>query len=120
MAVTYQFPARLLHALASLDHPPPVVLIGSAIAESNADPGAASYAAAKHALKGLWSSLRFEYPNWDLRLFSPGYLDTELLPAHSGPRQLGVYQVNTVAKELLEWAQGPDIGGHRVYPRHPV
>lgn len=118
--VNFLFPAKLLHALARAGRFPPVVLTGSAVAEAAADPFAASYGAAKHALRGLYLNLRAEYPNWDVRLFSPGYLDTELLPAKAPPRLKGVYDVQTIAAELWTWAHRPDIGGHRVYPPHPV
>jgi short-subunit dehydrogenase len=97
-----------------------VVLVGSSVAEASADKSAASYAAAKHALKGLWSSLRLDYPDWDLRLFSPGYMNTELLPANAPVREKGVYSPRDVAEELWTWSLSADNGGHRVYPKHPV
>lgn len=121
-ALTFQFPARVVHALLAGTRPlPQVILIGSAIAENAADPRAASYAAAKHALRGLYASIRAEAPDWDLRLFSPGYIDTEMLPKNAAVRQKGVYSAALLAQELWEWSLSPaDIGGHRVYPRHPV
>lgn len=124
MEVSFLFPARLLHALAARarggEPLPPVVLIGSSVAESAGDPGAVSYAAAKHALKGLYCSLRLEMPDWDIRLFSPGYMDTDMLPQNAPARQGGVHAPRTMAGELWKWALGPDKGGHRVYPKHPV
>jgi NAD(P)-dependent dehydrogenase (short-subunit alcohol dehydrogenase family) len=97
----------------------PVILLGSAVAEASADPGAASYCAAKHALKGLIASLRAEIPAWDLRLFSPGYMDTEMLPGNAAARRQGVYSPARMARELWDWSLTPDIGGHKLYPRHP-
>jgi short-subunit dehydrogenase len=118
--VTFKFPARLLHFLSEAHRFEQVVLVGSSVAEASADKSAASYAAAKHALKGLWSSLRLDYPDWDLRLFSPGYMNTELLPANAPVREKGVYSPRDVAEELWTWSLSADNGGHRVYPKHPV
>lgn len=118
--VTFQFPARVVHKLMALKRREQVILIGSAVAESAGDPLAASYASAKHALKGLYSSLHSEDPDWDLRLFSPGYMDTELLPRHASVRALGVYSPLQIARELWTWSLTADIGGHKVYPKHPI
>jgi len=90
--VTFEFPAFLLHSLqqnlsSSLHQ---VVLVGSSIAEAKPDPGAASYCAAKHALRGLVSTLQQESPPFDLRLWSPGYMKTDLLPLQSEPRRSGL------------------------------
>ena len=91
LKVTFEFPAFLLHSL--IQNPLPelkqIALIGSSIAETSADPGAASYAAAKHALKGLTTSLQKESLAFDLRLLSPGYMSTDLLPLDSAPRLAG-------------------------------
>jgi 3-hydroxybutyrate dehydrogenase len=117
--VSYLFPARVLHTLAVARRTPQVILIGSAVAESAADPMAASYCAAKHALVGLVMSLRAEYPGWDLRLFSPGYMDTDLLPKNAAVRQLGTYSPVHMAHELWQWSLGADSIGHKVYPKSP-
>ena len=117
--VSFLFYARVLHALACAQKFPQVILVGSAVAETQADPRAASYAAAKHALHGLYQTLRAEYPSWDLRLFSPGYMDTEMLPSNAAVRQKGVYPVEQIARELWEWSLSADYGGHKVYPKHP-
>lgn len=116
--VTFLFPARVLHALQK-GPCPQVILIGSSVAESAGDPGAASYASAKHALKGLFSSLIFESPGWDIRLFSPGYMDTEMLPPNAPIRKKGVWPPAEVAKQIWRWSLEPDKGGHRVQPKHP-
>lgn len=118
--VTYVFAARVLHTLSAAHRFPQVVLVGSSIAESAPDPGAASYAAAKHALVGLYSSLRIEMPDWDIRLFSPGYMNTEMLPANAPVRKYGVYEPVGLAEELWTWSLSADIGGHRMYPKHPT
>lgn len=117
---TFQFAARVLHTLGSRHRFEQVILVGSSVAESEGDPRAASYAAAKHALKGLYLSLRAESPQWDVRLFSPGYMDTDLLPKNAPVRQKGVYSPAALARELWTWSLTADIGGHRVYPKHPV
>ena len=118
--VTFQFPARVIHAMlvaGRLDKQ--LVLVGSAVAESSPDPMAASYSAAKHALKGLVTSVQLENPSWDVRLFSPGYMDTDMLPANAVVRELGVYNPALIAGELWSWSLSSDKSGHRVYPKHP-
>lgn len=94
LRVTFEFPAYLIHSL--LQNPlsalQQVLVVGSSIAESSADPGASSYAAAKHALKGLVTSLQKEPLAFDLRLLSPGYMSTDLLPLDSAPRLAGKAQ----------------------------
>lgn len=88
-SVTFEFPAFLVHQfLQNSQSLQQLVVIGSAIAESQPDANASSYCAAKHALKGFVTSIFSEQkPPFDLRLFSPGYIDTNLLPAHAWPRQ---------------------------------
>jgi len=119
LQVSFLFAARALHALCVAQRLEQVILVGSSVAENDADVRAASYSAAKHALKGLWSTLRAENPNWDLRLFSPGYMDTELLPAQAPVRRQGVYSPEALAQELWTWSLTGDHGGHKVYPKHP-
>lgn len=89
-------------------------VVGSAIAESKADPNAASYTAAKHGLLGLMKTLREESPNVDLRLFSPGYIDTDLLPSRSLPRMTGenLLSKSEAAKAYVEWVNNPDAPWH--------
>jgi short-subunit dehydrogenase len=91
---TFEFPAFLLHSFLSQPLPilKQIIIIGSAVAESKADPGAAAYAAAKHAVKGLVTSLQMEPLSFDLRLLSPGYMNTALLPMESAPRKKGLAQ----------------------------
>ena len=79
--------------------------MGSSVAEDKADPGAASYAAAKHALKGLLESVILEKPDLDVRLFSPGYMDTGMLPQNAWPRQQGLAEdPDAVARRLWQWS----------------
>ncbi|MGE3683995.1 MAG: SDR family NAD(P)-dependent oxidoreductase [Bdellovibrionales bacterium] len=117
--LTFLFPARVIHALMGAKRLEQLILVGSSVAESEPDPGAASYCAAKHALRGLFTSIHRECPQWDLRLFSPGYMDTELLPKNAAVRKKGVYSTALLARELWTWSLTADKGGHRVYPKHP-
>jgi short-subunit dehydrogenase len=117
LEVSFIFPARVLHQSLMLQRETKqIVFIGSAIAESSPDGKAASYAAAKHALKGLVSSVRAEKPPTDLRLYSPGFMNTELLPPHAWPRQQGlVLEPSSVAVDLYEWLFQNDDTGFRIY-----
>lgn len=118
--VTFEAAAWVCHWALRQDPQPQVILVGSAICESRPDPLASSYAAAKHALLGLFSSLRKELPKWDLRLFSPGYLDTELLPKTSVVRYKRVWDPKTVAVSLMEWSQDKSqLGSHKSFADYP-
>ncbi len=105
-------PARLIHwvlkskQMGGLKRLQQLVFVGSAVAEDRADPGAASYASAKHGLKGLIRSLQAE--PLDIRLFSPGYMNTQMLPPNAWPRQQGerILEPEAVAQELWTWCQG--------------
>jgi short-subunit dehydrogenase len=119
--VTFHFQARLLHALKVANQKDKqIIFVGSSVAESSPDPFAASYCAAKHALKALILSVRLENPEWDIRLFSPGYMDTDMLPIHAAVRQRGVYSPAAMARDLWTWSLSTDNTGHKVYPKHPV
>lgn len=121
--VSFLFPSYLLWGLLKNTNSQQICLIGSSIAESKADPLAASYAASKHALMGLVKSLRGELQQQessskDLRLFSPGYMDTSLLPQHAWPRQEGkAAKPNDVAQALYNWllTDSDDTSGHLVF-----
>ena len=84
-------------------------MVGSAIADEKADPGAASYAAGKHALKGLVDSIQEEKPHLDLRIFRPGYVDTELLPPQAKPRKEGkiILTPDEAAQIFVSWVLDP-------------
>lgn len=114
LAVTFLTPLKLIYQCLKQDSVNQVICVGSAIAEDQADPGAASYAAAKHGLKGLICSLQQE-TNKDLRLFSPGYMDTEMLPravqGRLDPSQ-PVLDPHFLAKEFINWAQNPKASWH--------
>lgn len=102
--VNFLFPAFLLSQKFT-DNLKQFVLIGSKIAENKPDPMAASYSASKFALRGLFLNLIEEKSlAYDLRLFSPGYMDTRLLPGNAWPRQSGLVQdPKQVAKTLSNW-----------------
>ena len=123
--VNLLFPAFLLAHLSELSLRQ-IVFVGSSIAESQPDPGAASYASAKHGLKGLVTSIQAEksFPALDLRLLSPGYMDTPLLPAHAWPRQMPgrVKATPEIANILGNWIQDPaGFNGHLILnPEQPM
>lgn len=96
-----------------------VLFIGSQIAESRPDPGAASYSAAKHALLGLCKSIWAEDGRIELGLYSPGYIDTGLLPANAWPRQKEglVARPSDVARDLLKWFESHNKLGHKLYEK---
>ena len=106
LQTTFLFPAQLLHSL--MQKAPQslkkFVVVGSAIAENKPDPGAASYCAAKHALKGLVTTLQAENKSiFNIQLFSPGYIETDMLPAASWPRQQGLAaSAENVAAQLID------------------
>lgn len=95
---TFLYPAELLHHV--LAHPKQwlsleqIIFVGSDIAESKPDLNASSYAAAKHALKGLISTIQLEAEAGAhgpaVLLFSPGYMQTDMLPANSSVRLQGL------------------------------
>ena len=105
--VNFLFPAQLLHSLMRGNAPSlkQVVCIGSKIAEDKSDPGAASYCAGKHALKGLISTLQRENKSpFEIKLFSPGYIQTDMLPPQSWPRKEGLAATaENVALELIDF-----------------
>lgn len=106
LQVSFLFPAQLMHHLMRISVPSlkKFVVVGSAIAENKPDPGAASYCAAKHALKGLVSTLQAENKSaFKIDLFSPGYIATDMLPAQSWPRQQGLAaSAENVAIQLID------------------
>ena len=112
---TFLYPAQLLHTFLSNAFEWPsleqIILIGSAVAEDRADPLASSYAASKHALRGLVTSIVEEkLPSSPrLSLFSPGYMQTDLLPPSSRPRQVGLAEDPVfVAKKLIAFIEKND------------
>ena len=120
--VNFILPAALLHWALNLETKPlQIIFVGSAIAENLPDPMAASYSASKHALRGLISTVQIENPNLDLRLFSPGYMDTSMLPAHAAPRNIPglVLDAAKTAQALVEWSQNLDDANRQLlYTKH--
>lgn len=115
------FPSQLLHIVlnekkTSLKQLTQIIFIGSAIAEENPDPGAASYASSKHGLKGLISCIIAENSSegLDIRLYSPGYMNTGMLPPNSRPRQDGslIAEPQKIADDMLHWAITPSNPNH--------
>jgi len=117
--VSFLTPARLLHNFLNphWSFCQQLVLIGSTVAEDKPDPNAASYCAAKHALKGLVTTVLKEGHSKDIRLFSPSYMDTELLPPNAHPRQSGtkIDSPQQVAEVFWSWALNSDGEKHFRY-----
>ena len=114
LQVSLLSPLRVLHFCLNLPSVQQIVVVGSAVAESQPDPGAASYAAAKHGLKGCISSLQGEVRK-DVRLFSPGYMSTEMLPIQAQARlgqKRSIDSAEMVAKLFIEWVQNPEASWH--------
>lgn len=110
-------PITLLHHWMNASQSGTFTVVGSRIAEAKPDPKAASYAAAKHGLMGLISSLQSELEDTslDVRLFSPGYMDTDMLPPNASVRQSShkILSPETAAQALLRWLK-KDGPWHRV------
>jgi len=93
------------------------VVVGSRIAEQNPDPMASSYAAGKAGLYGFVSSLQDELKKSKNKvwLFSPGYMDTEMLPSTAKVRNDGskLMSAEAAAQAMLRWLK-KDGPWHRV------
>lgn len=113
--VNFLFPGELLYRVlestSNFDDLLQVIFIGSAIAEDHPDPKSSSYAAAKHGIKGLITSVQQEDPPFDLRLFSPGYIDTTLLPPNAHPRQnqKKIHNTDDLAQILYNWSNNAEF-----------
>ncbi|MCC2680105.1 MAG: hypothetical protein K0R29_2681 [Pseudobdellovibrio sp.] len=116
LQTSFLYPAELLHFIMAQPESWPnlkkIVLIGSSVAEDKADPRASSYSAAKHALRGLVGTIQEEIkaqPEKKLPqvlLFSPPYMQTDLLPAHSQPRLNDrAENPEVVARRLIEYIE---------------
>ncbi len=108
--VNFLFPAKLIHELLSEQCFKPdlrkIIVVGSAIAGQKPDPKASSYAASKHAIRGLVHSIQQENPVVEVELFEPGYMDTSMLPQNAWPRQQGlVRNPNEEARKLWQLGQ---------------
>lgn len=101
--VSLIFPLEFSHLTFQASFCSQWIYVGSSVAEQQPDPLASSYASAKHGLRG-WVTSVAEESRRDVRLFSPGYMNTELLPPNAKSRQKGnVWQTEEVAEALLEW-----------------
>jgi len=93
------------------------VVVGSRIAEQNPDPLASSYAAGKSGLYGFVSSLQEELKESKNKvwLFSPGYMNTEMLPSTAKVRHDGskLMSAEAAAQAMLRWLK-KDGPWHRV------
>ena len=112
LQVSFLTPSEVLHSLLRDDrfsNLKQIVFIGSKIADNQPDPLAASYASAKHGLKGLIETVQAEHPRVDVRFYRPGYMNTELLPKNAKPRveNAPILEPSDVAKSLVEWADNP-------------
>ncbi|MCH2534480.1 MAG: SDR family oxidoreductase [Bdellovibrionales bacterium] len=117
--LNFLFPAFLLHScLKESKLFQQFIYVGSDICEARPDPKAASYSASKHAMKGLLTSIQSEAPELDVRLFSPGYMDTSMLTPNAKPRQsqMSLLSPELVAKQLWQWAQSPQGDRHKILP----
>ena len=116
LKVNFLFPAKLIHVFAKdPQNLKQLIVTGSAIAEAKPDENASSYSTAKHALKALFENLQKEKLILDLRLFSPAYMNTDLLPQKSWPRELEkVLDPTEVAKMFCSWALDPEGSRHKI------
>lgn len=116
LSVTLLSPMRIAHHLLRSSYCRQILLIGSAIAENSADKYAASYCAAKHGLKGFVSTVVIEAGYKDIRLFSPGYMATDMLPPNAAEKT-GKTPVKPedVARVFVDWALTPKAAWHKTY-----
>lgn len=115
--VSFACAARVVHwALRRGETPAQICLIGSAIAESAPEAGGASYGASKAALKSLYLSLTKAGGPMDLRLYSPGYMDTDLLPPRAWPRRENrlIWSPLEVARDICQWLLTNKKCDHRI------
>ena len=109
LQVSFLTPSELFHGILSRDDlscVEQIIFVGSLIADSSPDPLAASYASAKHGLKGLVESVQREGVERDVRFFRPGYMNTDLLPKNALPRTQGklLLDPDQVAQQFMDWA----------------
>lgn len=120
LEVNFLFPARLLnHVMKNNLGLKQIVFVGSLVAENKAHPMAASYGAGKSAMRALLESVNTEEKNSvDIRLFSPGYMDTEMLPKNAYPRREGMKLLspNFVAEKFCEWVNNTNANWYLGVP----
>lgn len=107
MTVNFQYPFDLVHQISNLKSLKQCVFVGSAIAGNSPDPRASSYAAAKHALRGWVTSVQNEkHLPFQLKLFEPGYFESDMLPMNSEPRLSGqADKLDKVAENLISFIE---------------
>lgn len=115
-AVNFLTPAYLLHhfikgATLEKSQLKTFTVIGSAIAEDSPDLKASSYCAAKHALKGLILTLQTEkQSSFAIKIFSPGYMKTSMLPENSDPVKNGLAKdPDSIAAELFSFINSDQL-----------
>ncbi len=112
LKLNFLFPAKLIWSILKrnqdakelVQSPFTFLYIGSAIAESDqGDSLGPSYAAAKWAMKGLIKSLNGTPGSINIKIISPGYMNTTLLPLGSAPRSSNqdILDVKDVVKEIF-------------------
>jgi short-subunit dehydrogenase len=112
-------PLRLIHTwleVGSERKSGTFVVVGSRIAENSPDPLAASYGAGKTGLLGFMASLQPELEGKMNRvwLFSPGYMDTDMLPLNAKVRaESKLMSADAAAQAMLRWIK-KDGPWHRV------
>ncbi len=120
LEVNFLFQARLLsHVMKNSLGLKQIVFVGSLIAENRAHPMGASYGAGKSAMRSLLESIVAEgKSSIDIRLFSPGYMDTEMLPKNAYPRREGVKLLspNFVAEKFCEWVNNTNVNWYLGVP----
>lgn len=113
LKVSLLTPLRVGHQFLKLKNSRQIVFVGSAIAEAAADPFAASYSIAKHGLLGFVESLQAENTGKDIRLFSPGYMATDMLPLPTRQKkQLPVKSAEETAEQMYRWVLDENVGWH--------
>ncbi|MCB0393120.1 MAG: SDR family NAD(P)-dependent oxidoreductase [Bdellovibrionales bacterium] len=114
---TFLAGARILHFSMSENVTNQFIFVGSDIAENFPEPMGASYGAGKRALKGLVESIRSSDTNMDVRLFSPGYMDTRMIPKNAEPRlKYRLLDPKVVSEDIVDWMMRPVAEWHRRYP----
>jgi short-subunit dehydrogenase len=103
-------PAEILHGLGAGGYSGLFAYVGSAIADSpGGDPNGPSYGAGKAGMGNLIRSLS-KSGNQNCLLFSPGYMDTEMVPVNAAVRQSpeSLLPVDRTASVLCHWLLNGD------------
>lgn len=117
LQVSLLSPLKIMHTALQFPNPPRMVFIGSEIAENKPEPLGASYCASKRGLRGAIESYNQQQRPKYLRLYSPPYMKTDLLPKNSIPitQNLAV-DPKLVAQDLINWMMRDNDSWHRSYP----